>query len=61
MLRTNYVALRIVRAKFPVFTWRHGGHICSLNKEMAALIVSPTNPPGIFEFFSHANDFICLD
>ena len=33
--------------------------LVSLNKETAAMLVSPTNPPGI-ELFSYANILFCF-
>ena len=33
--------------------------LVSLNKETAAMLVTPTNPPG-FELFSYANAFFCF-
>ena len=33
--------------------------LVSLNKGTAAMLVSPTNPPGI-EFYYHANVFFCF-
>ena len=39
-------------------TSRHGRHVGVL-KETAAMLVSPTNPPG-FELYSYANAFFCF-
>ena len=35
------------------------GKLASLTKRTVAILVSPTNPPGV-EFYSYANVFFCL-